>query len=348
MPLSKKAILATVAGVALAVPTGAWAQLVPAIPAAQPAPAERQAAAQPSQPAVSGRAAGGNAAAPEFVPDRPPPPLPLLSPSAPLARREQRNVAAANRWRLRACSPRQDTDGTLAFDHGACEITVVCAPFRVCDVALEPGEVATAVPDVGDPRVGLQPPRFSGAGAERTLHLVFRPSDAGLQSGVSIHTDRRTISFLVVTTQNQYMPLVTIRDPGRARASGWGMAVASGRGLGPGQQGEPCDQPPTVPPSAFDISAGGLFGSAPAWKPTQVYGVPMQAGTATCIEFPADLGSMDAPVLVPRDGPGGAAGIDNVRQVGRRYRVDRLLTRFDLIGGIGRAQESVSVRRKSQ
>lgn len=316
---------------------GASAQLVPALNEA-PQRAQQEAAA----PVVVNQGGGAQAA---FVPDRAPPPLSIFGPDRALAARERRNVATAARWRMRACSPSHAGDGVLRFQQGACEITVVAAPFQITDVALEPGEVPTAVPDVGDVRVGLQKPRFSGGGMERTLHLVFIPSDVGLNSGVSLQTDRRTVTFKVVTRQREYMPLVAIDNTARSSTAGWMGAVASTRG---GLSGDPCDQAPTVPPQAFHISSsGGWFGSAPAWKPVQVYGVQIPSGTATCVEFPADINSIDAPILVPRDGPSGDPGIDNVRASGRRYRVDRDLSRFELIAGIGYAQERVSITRRS-
>lgn len=326
----------------------ARAQLVPAIePAASEANRNERygGGTPPGGPSVAqSTPSAGQNGQPIFVPKSLPPPIPTMSPDRPLSRREARNVGMATAWANRACTPQRLPDGTLRFVQGSCEINVVCSPFTPCDVALEPGEVPTDVPLVGDPRIGLQNrPVWSGTGPDKTVHMVFVPSDAGLSSGVVMYTNLRTVNFRVVTHSKRYMPRVQIAaSPGGSFGgmNGWAAAVSAGG------SGEPCDQPPTVAPSAYRIRTSGWFNGDPPWKPIQVYGVPIQAGTATCIEMPADISGMALPVLVPRDGPSGEASIDNVRVISRgRMRVDRALRAFDLVIGIGGSQEVVSVSR---
>lgn len=141
-------------------------------------------------------ATGGTNTAPlpALIPSTMPPDLPIMSPAPRLARREQRAVSMASRWRLRSCGTSMSADGVLEVTHGACEPTLVCAPFRWCDVALEPGEGPTDLPDVGDPRWQYQL-RWATEGMKRTMHIRFRPTDAGLDSNFVFNTTQRTVSL---------------------------------------------------------------------------------------------------------------------------------------------------------
>jgi type IV secretion system protein TrbG len=303
--------------------------------------------ATPGTP-VNGTVPGNNGQTPQFDPGRMPPPIPAFDPDKPLHRREARNVGMATRWRQRACTPRRQPDGVLVFQQGACEITVVAAPFGVTDVALEPGEIPTSTPAVGDPRLGLQEPRWSGTGAQQTLHLIFQPSEPNLAGSVNLQTNRRTVHLMVVTRAKSYMPLVKIADANASSESAWSQTAALGRaGMTPGNLvggGDPCTRTPTIPPSSFAKKHSGWNGP-PAWDPV-VYGVQIPSGTATCIEFPPDIASLNPPIFIPRDGAGGAPGVDNVRVSGRHYRIDRLVSRFDLVSGSGSDTARVTVTRR--
>lgn len=255
-----------------------------------------------------------------------------VSPDRPLSSRERRNVGMATHWRLRACTPEQRADGVLEFTHGACEITVVCAPLRVCAIALEPGEAVTDLPDLGDPRWQVQR-RVVGTGAQRTIHAIVKPSDAGLDTNLTIPTNRRILSIRLVSRRNEYMPFVSIRGSGSPSSSmqrEWGREVALGTQR-VAQAASPCDQQPTVPPSGFRIGHSSSWASAPAWQPVQAYVVATPTGQVTCIDFPADLGASDLPALVAYD-RSGTERVVTARWAGRRYAVDGVFPRMAVVG----------------
>ena len=295
--------------------------------------------------AGAGTDAGNNGTTrPSGVPDRFPPSLPTLSPQLPLAARERRNVAMATRWRNRPARPHIGPDGVLHFTQGDGEPTVVCAPYKVCDIALEAGENPTDLPDIGDPR-WITHPRISGTGAGRTIHVIVKPSDAGLDSNIVLQTDKRTVAIRLVSRAYDYMPFVKLDDPdgaGSEANTSWASVVsgdATGR-LGSAAAASPCDTAPMVPPDAYKIS-----GDAVAWRPTQAFAVSTPVGIKTCIEFRADIASIDVPALVALDSSGGEQVV-SYRQQGRRFLVDRLIDRAELVAGVGGSQDRVTIQRR--
>ena len=168
------------------------------------------------------------------VPSAMPPPIRLLSPSAPLNAKEQRAVALARRWANRSEMPQPGEDGVIRFLYGATLPTVVCAPLQVCDLALQPGEIVNNV-NIGDKVRWNVSPGMSGSAAGQITHLIIKPTDAGLMSSMTIETNRRTYAVKLVSTQTEWMPLVAFTYPDEAqrewsayqqRAS-WGAAATT-------------------------------------------------------------------------------------------------------------------------
>ena len=168
------------------------------------------------------------------VPSTMPPPIRLLSPSAPLNPKEQRAVAMARRWANRPDMPQPGEDGVIRFLYGATLPTVVCAPLQVCDLALQPGEIVNNV-NIGDKVRWNVSPGMSGSAAGQITHLIIKPTDAGLMSSMTVETNRRTYAVKLVSTQTEWMPLVAFTYPDEAqrewsayqqRAS-WGAAAST-------------------------------------------------------------------------------------------------------------------------
>lgn len=244
-------VLAALSGLCLA--PAASAQVVPALGSSgSPGTGANAAAAATTTGSTAAASAGttgsaatdnGTSTTPAGLPQAFPPTLPTLSPEHALAARERRNVAATAR-------PRMGADGVLHFVQGDGEPTVVRAPYRVCDISLEPGETITDKPDIGDPRWTTHP-RISGTGAGRTLHIIVKPSDAGLDANIIVQTDRRTVSVRLVARTNDYMPFVKLDMPDSAGGEAWASVIGGGAATlarASATASAPCDTVPVVWP----------------------------------------------------------------------------------------------------
>ena len=335
------------AAILAALPMLAHAQApqVPAIvqangTAAAVAPSDRA-----GQPAVAVTAASAAAISAQALPppagqapSAMPPPIRLLSPSAPLNAKEQRAVAMARRWANRPDMPQPGDDGVIRFLYGATLPTVVCAPLQVCDLALQPGEIVNNV-NIGDKVRWNVSPGMSGSAAGQITHLIIKPTDAGLMSSMTVETNRRTYAVKLVSTQTEWMPLVAFTYPDEAqrewsayqqRAS-WGAAAST---LPTGE-------------NIANLDFGfRLSGDDPAWRPLRVY----TDGAKTYIQFPRAMAFGAAPALVGLDNDGGwfskpSEQMVNYRIAGDRYVVDRVLDRAVLVSGVGSSQTRVLITR---
>lgn len=303
--------------------------------------ANASAAAQVS--AGTGAAADGHAAkqAANAVPAGMPPPIQLLSPSAPLNAKEKQGVALAHRWASAPYMPHADADGVIRFRYGATLPTVVCAPLQVCDLALQPGEVVHDI-TLGDKVRWKVLPGLSGSPAGPVTHLIIKPEDAGLISSMMVQTDRRTYAVKLVSARAQWMPLIAfsypddMQDQWSAYRTTVGLPAAGGvAGFGT----------PAINASNLDFGFR-LSGNAPSWRPLRVY----SDGSKTYIQFPRPVAFGSAPALVGLSNDGGwfsspSKMMVNYRILGDRYVVDRVLDRAELVSGVGSGQDRVLITR---
>jgi type IV secretion system protein VirB9 len=333
----------------------AMVALAPTVASAQHIPAIQQSAQYPGSMPTDGSAATGQSGAGipgeqavAEVPRAMPPNVPVLSPDKPLDIKQKAAVKAASRWRKKSAIPTIGEDGSVRFVYGAGEPTIVCAPLHICDLALDPGEVVTRQPHVGDKRFQISY-EVAGTGRNATTHIIIKPNDAGLESNLLIHTNRdRVYSIKLTSHSKDYMPLVAFTYPNQESDKSWqnySATVAKSDTEAQSASSSPCDQSPSVPPSAFGISGDGV-----GWKPVQVYAVSTPVGQKTCVQFPADIGSRRLPALLALGKDGGWFSGPTLQMVdahfaNNRYVVDELLDRFALVAGVGSNQERITVER---
>ena len=363
--------LALLAGASL--PTLAMAANVPALDAGAPlppaqvdTPSDAKAGTMPNPYAgpttqtAQTQADGRAYIDPASVPRTMPPAISPLSPDRKLKRNARVSVGIATRWREHFVKPTLGADGRLHFVWGSGEPTVVCAPMHWCDVALEPGEIASQPANLGDPR-WLSHLSLSGTGAGRVTHILVKPSDTGLSTNLNLQTDRRSYSIELVSREAEYMPLVAFDYPETQRdtSAGWEQysqqvaasgatmqAAGAGSAASGGEAGAVCDQAPSILPSSYHIGEGRF-----PWRPLQVYAVSTPVGIKTCVEFGSDIGSRNLPSLVALSNDGTwfsspFAQMENLRFVGRRYVVDGEVDRFALIEGVGDGQNKIIITRR--
>ena len=284
---------------------------------------------------ASGSATQGSAGS---VPATMPPPVRLVSPSAPLNAKEERAVSLARRWANRNEMPHVGEDGVVRFMFGATLPTAVCAPLQVCDLALQPGEIVNNV-NVGDKVRWNVSPGMSGSPAGQVTHLIIKPTDAGLVSSMTIETNRRTYAIKLVSTQHAWMPLIAFDYPDDVQRqwSAYQQNVAWGAAASTLPTGE----------NVANLDFGfRLSGDRPAWRPLRVY----TDGAKTYIQFPQTMAFGSAPALVGLDNDsrwfsGPSQQMVNYRIAGDRYVVDQVLDRAELVSGVGAGQTRVTITR---
>lgn len=330
------------AALLLSLPALAQAEPLPQVPAIVRAGA----AAAASASATTGHGSAGTSSAPSgatktvagAAPASMPPPIPLLSPSAPLNAKERRAVSLARRWATRAEMPQRGHDGVIRFLYGATLPTVVCAPLQVCDLALQPGEIVNNV-NLGDKVRWNVSPAVSGSPQGQITHLIIKPADAGLVSSMTIETNRRTYAVKLVSMQHEWMPLIAFNYPDDTERQ-WS-AYRANAPFGATASGSPADGNAQNLDFAFRIR-----GDDPSWRPLRVY----TDGAKTYIEFPHSMAFGTAPALVglARDGSWLSAPTEEMvdyRIVGDRYVVDQVLDRAELVSGVGSGQTRVLITR---
>lgn len=292
------------------------------IAAAKAANAGQQPAA-PVTPAAIG-AAGS-------VADLPPPRL--VSPAVvPLTPKEREAARLAAEWKNRPDLPRRGEDGSVRFLYGATLPSIVCAPLQVCAISLQPGEVVRDV-HVGDSVRWKVVPSTSGTAPAEITNVVVKPTDAGLSTNLLLTTDRRIYTIKLVSTQAEWMPVVSFAYADDVQAA-W-----STYNLARSRQVEATTLPTGQDLSKLDFGFR-ISGDDASWKPLRVY----SDGTKTYLQFPASMQSSEAPALVSLANDG-SEQLVNYRVTGDRYIVDKVLDRAALISGVGRDQVKVKIAR---
>ena len=211
---------------------------------------------------------------------------------------------------------------------------VIATPGRITDIVLEPGEalVGSGPVAAGDTARWVIGDTSSGAGLQRRVHVMIKPTTANLATNLIINTDRRTYHLELRASARTWLSQVSWRYP-IAEAP---VLVAA---------------PPSVATivSASDGPVGPLNlayrieGAHPPWRPVRVF----DDGRRVFVDFGSGIAMSDLPPLY-RIGPDGkSAELINYHVEGRSLVVDRLFDRAELrLGGKRRAQ-SVRLSRQT-
>ena len=87
---------------------------------------------------------------------------------------------------------------------------VYAAPGQITDIALEQGEQLTGSGPVaaGDTVRWVVGDTESGAGDTRRVHILVKPTRAGIETNLVVNTDRRTYLIELRSRERPYMPSV--------------------------------------------------------------------------------------------------------------------------------------------
>jgi len=230
--------------------------------------------------------------------------------------------------------------GFVVFPFGEAEPLLACRPLRVCEVELEPGEEILDVA-LGDPTRWHAQPMESGGADNRVPHVIVKPTETAISTNLVISTTRRTYHLELVSISEE--------DPGFVRRAKFYYPkdmvtrYSAGREREAKERGEARDRVvasgPTVRPE--DLFFGyELSGARTPWWPVQVF----DDGTHVYIQMPPSMRVTEAPALFVETSDGEAALV-NYRIRGSYYVVDKIFSRAELVLGVGKDAERVTIHR---
>ena len=244
-----------------------------------------------------------------------------------LSANEMHGTALSDQWQDGQGVVTRGPDGQVIFLYGEIQPSVVCSPLQVCDIELEPGEIVRDVL-VGDTVRWKVEPATSGAPGAQAVHLIVKPSEAGLVTSMVVTTSRRTYHIQLKSHHSRYMARIGFDYPEDVSARFAEINARMEASIVPGA-GVPADQ------LNFAFQMSGSAG----WKPTRIY----SDGQKTYIQFPSAVSGQDAPVLFVVSG--GQNRIVNYRMNGTMMVVDYYIDQAILVSGVGNRQQKITIRR---
>jgi type IV secretion system protein VirB9 len=245
-------------------------------------------------------------------------------------------LALAKQWQRIPSSVYLGENGKVVFPFGETLHTITCAPLRQCDIQLQAGEKVNNV-KLGDTvRWKIEGARSGPEGAE-IVHLVVKPTQAGLDTSLVITTDRRAYHLRLKSFTQSWMPVVAFSYPeeSEVRLANFLAEEKQRQAQAQRRQVQVEDQGLRVEDLDFNYR---IDGKSP-WRPTRVFA----DGAHTYVDLPKAVNTEDAPVLLVMNQAGHR--VVNYRVHGRRYIVDGVFPHLELIAGVGKAQQKVSIRR---
>lgn len=263
------------------------------------------------------------------------PPLENVSPK--IGAPGQKGVTHSTEWVQKNQPPAKGEDGRVVFTYGATMPTIVCSPPHVCEVELEKGETVIDKPHIGDAARWKVAPAVSRIGEEKTVHIIIKPTEPGLETNLMIPTDRRVYHLRLVSKKTSYVARTSFYYPENEQGSWEGGKEAMGRGS------VISDLPRlSVDKLNFAYKCREDKGN-PKFTPLRVF----DDGTRTYIQMPESVKVNECPVIV-LIGSDGMEQLVNYRFKHNYFVVDRLFEKAALISGVGWKQDRVLITRSDK
>lgn len=194
------------------------------------------------------------------------------------------------------------------------------APKMFTEIILQPGEVPTSEPQIGDSARWTLSASKSYKDGVPVQHLLIKPHHAGLKTSIGIYTNKRSYRLEAHSFQNTYMAQVKWHYP-REQARLLIAKLQQERAMDAATVNDSFD----VEALDFQYKVETLSGPDPVWKPLSVF----NNGEKVYVQFPESLHTSEAPVLfiLKRKGK---AQLVNYRVKGLYYEIDRLFDRAEL------------------
>jgi type IV secretion system protein TrbG len=195
---------------------------------------------------------------------------------------------------------------------------VEAATFHETAMALQPGESLTGkeLPTAGDTARWTIAVTRSGTAPNESVILIVKPLEAGLETNMTITTNRRLYTVLLKSSERSYMPLVGWlypQDEAREREE---------RKL-TAEKAETQAEAISVEPEALNFNCA-ITGSRVAWRPVRAY----DDGSKTYLQMNPEMRNTEAPAIFVMDGK--TPLLVNFRIKHSIYIVDRLFDKAQL------------------
>ncbi|MGE0470609.1 MAG: P-type conjugative transfer protein TrbG [Nitrospira sp.] len=256
-----------------------------------------------------------------------------------LTPQEQAGLTYGEQGTTSASAPVAGANGFITFPYGVNQISIVCAPLHVCDVALQPGEQVNSV-NVGDNVRWSIEPALTGSGADEVQHVIIKPREVGLETSLVVATNRRAYYLRLRSHRTRYMPQVAFSYPEDSAVKFDLLKARQQREIKEKTIPQTHDY---LPKLSFEYDVSGQA----AWKPVRVY----NDGARTVIEMPPSITQTEAPILLLVRKEGGLFTeaeevLVNYSLQGHRYIVDTIFEKAVLVAGVGSNQDRVTIQRR--
>jgi len=276
--------------------------------------------------------------APHQTETPPPPPsgAEILSAQPAEVREAVKQHEQRGRW------PIYKKSDSILYPYGeGSEPIVDCAPLRTTDVQLGAGETVTDLA-LGDAERWMATPASSGDPRNPTPHIALKPQASGLETNLTIYTTRH-IYHLILRSRGRAMQEVEFYYPDdllNAMASA-DASVAKSKAeteVDPAgdENADSAIKTAAVDPSELNF-AYKIDGPNLPFRPVRAF----DDGSHVYLQMGAAMKASEAPALLIA--AGGGTQMVNYRVDGNYYIVDRLFNQAELVAGVGREQDRVTI-----
>lgn len=110
--------------------------------------------------------------------------------------------------------PKKFSGGTMFYDFDENFVyEIYCQPYRITDLALEPGEMVLENPFLSESQVWEIGAGVSRRNSQDVQHFYLKPDISGLTTSMIVITDRRVYHFLLRSFKDCYMAMVEFEYP---------------------------------------------------------------------------------------------------------------------------------------
>lgn len=122
-------------------------------------------------------------------------------------------LSLSEAFQVSGAPPTTGPGGRVLYTYGQGVPTLVCSTLQVCELDLEPGEAITKdALDWGDHRFEVVA-RGTGSGSDEFTYLVVKPTEPGLDTTMTIGTNKRPYYVRLVSTDHEHMARVAFSYP---------------------------------------------------------------------------------------------------------------------------------------